>query len=124
MDGVDEERTGVSESKGNSHSASEGADAVVKGYALVCALGVVLVSVALNACSSAAARADPPPVRIAKHEMQRSGWKGVQLDRCEFRDGLWVVVLYHKSKIHGGRSYVTVKVAPDGTIKDIIQDLE
>jgi hypothetical protein len=95
----------------------------MKKHVPVIALAIMLASLALAGCSSTAAKADPPAVLTAKQEMRRRGWKRIEVDRCVFRDGLWFVEL-HTPKSGKGWSYVCVRVAQDGTVVHVFQNLE
>lgn len=83
----------------------------------------MLTSVGLTGCSSTGAKVDPLPVTIAKKEMQRQGWQRIEVDRCVFRDGLWLVEL-HEPRSGAARRYVCVRVSPDGAVLGVFQNLE
>jgi hypothetical protein len=86
------------------------------------AIGLIIISVCCG-CSSPTINKDPLPVRAAKQEMRHRGWKQIEVERCVFRDGTWVVDLY-KPKFKGGVNFASVKVSPEGTVLDVFENLK
>jgi len=95
----------------------------MKKYACLWVLQLMLVSVALSGCASSRTKNDMPAVEIAKQEMRRRGWKRIELDRCAFRDGVWVVDLY-KPRFRGGANFASVRVSTDGAVVDVFENLK
>ena len=95
----------------------------MKKYACLWALQLMLASVGLSGCSSTATKDGTFAVEIAKQEMRRRGWKRIEVDRCVFRDGVWVVDLY-KPKFRSGVNFASVKVSSSGTVVDIFVNQE
>ncbi len=95
----------------------------MKKHLCLLAVELIMASVAVSGCTSTAADKSLVPVKTAIQEMRRLGWRRIKVDDCVLRDGVWVVYL-HQPKSGGGKSYVAVRVAPDGTVVDIFQNLE
>jgi hypothetical protein len=83
----------------------------------------MLASVVLSGCCSIEAKDGLLAVDVAKQEMRRRGWKRIQVDRCVFLDGLWVVDI-HRRGFRSGVDFASVKVSARGGVVEIFVNQE
>jgi hypothetical protein len=76
-------------------------------------------AVCLSGCSSIPRKEGAFAADIAKQEMQRRGWKRIEVYRSMFRDGLWVVDLGTRG-YRRGVDLASVSVSPDGNVIDVV----
>lgn len=77
------------------------------------AAGVWLIS----GCAIKSTVSEPMHITVAKAEALRHGWKKVQVDYSEFRNGFWEVHVYRPPRTVSGRD-AWVKISPDGNVVD------
>jgi len=73
----------------------------------------------LSGCSSAPKKDSTLATDVATQEMRRRGWKRIEVYRCTFREGLWVVTLGTRG-YRRGVDLASVSVSPDGNVVDIV----
>jgi hypothetical protein len=91
----------------------------------LCALAIQLsfLLIVWCGCVSSKASNDSAFIEIAKREMRRHGWTCVKVERCAFEDNVWTIDLQNL-RCHGPASFAIVRVAPNGSVIGVLQNLK
>jgi hypothetical protein len=68
-------------------------------------------------CATESKVNEPMPVAVARKEAYRQGWKKIEIDYYELRDGFWEVHIYKPPRTLSGRD-AWIKISPEGKVMD------